>query len=106
MDLIEQQIAYYRARASEYDEWFLRQGRYDRGEAHKEQWFAEVAQLQKALADFGPKGEVLELACGTGWWTENLISYAETLTAVDASEEVLDPEPSARALKQRGLYSS
>ena len=89
MNLIEQQIAYYRARASEYDEWFLRQGRYDRGEAHKEQWFAEVAQLQKALADFGPKGEVLELACGTGWWTENLISYAETLTAIDTSEEVL-----------------
>jgi len=25
----QQQIAYYQARASEYDEWFLRQGRYD-----------------------------------------------------------------------------
>ena len=90
MDLIEQQIAYYRTRAWEYDEWFLRQGRYDRGEAHKKQWFVEVAQLQKALADFGPKGEVLELACGTGWWTETLIPYAKTLTAVDASEEVLE----------------
>ena len=29
--LLCEQIAYYRARAGEYDEWFLRQGRYDRG---------------------------------------------------------------------------
>ena len=86
---IERQIEYYRARASEYDEWFLRQGRYDRGEAHRAQWFEEVAQLGEALAEFEPRGDLLELACGTGWWTENLISYAQTLTAVDASEEVL-----------------
>ena len=98
MDLIEQQIEYYRARASEYDEWFLRQGRYDRGEAHKERWFEEVAQLQKALADFGPRGDVLELACGTGWWTEHLLPYAHTLTAADASEEVL-------ALNRRRIQS-
>ena len=65
MNLIEQQIEYYRARASEYDEWFLRQGRYDRGEAHKKQWFAEVAQLREALAEFEPRGDLLELACGT-----------------------------------------
>ena len=90
MNLIEEQIAYYRARASEYDEWFLRQGRYDRGKVHKEKWFAEVAQLQKSLEEFRPRGDVLELACGTGWWTEQLISYADTLTAVDASQEVLE----------------
>ncbi len=33
--LIEEQIAYYRARAPEYDEWFFRQGRYDHGEAFR-----------------------------------------------------------------------
>lgn len=89
MNLIEEQIAYYRARASEYDEWFLRQGRYDRGEAHRKRWFGEVARLQEALEEFRPRGNILELACGTGWWTEQLLSYAHTLTAVDASEEVL-----------------
>src|SRR5437868_6839320 len=26
--LLQEQLAYYRARAGEYDEWFLRQGRY------------------------------------------------------------------------------
>ena len=86
---IKQQIEYYRARASEYDEWFLRRGRYDRGDAHKTQWFEEVAQLQRMLEEFKPKGDVLELACGTGWWTQHLTPYAETLTAVDASAEVL-----------------
>lgn len=88
-DLIEGQIAYYRARAAEYDEWFLRRGRYDQGEAHARQWFAEVEQVQQALAAFGPRGDVLELACGTGWWTQRLEPWARTLTAVDAAAEVI-----------------
>ena len=87
--LLASQMAYYRARASEYDAWFLRQGRYDRGEAHKVQWFAEVEVLAKALDEFAPRGDILELACGTGWWTEQLVRYGDSLTAVDASPEVL-----------------
>ena len=90
MDLLASQLNYYRARASEYDAWFLRQGRYDRGEAHRAQWFAEVEVLASALADFAPRGDVLELACGTGWWTEQLVRYGDSLTAVDASPEVLE----------------
>lgn len=35
-DILQEQIQYYRDRASEYDEWFFRQGRYDRGEAHRQ----------------------------------------------------------------------
>ena len=45
--------------------------------------------MRRALADFGPTGDVLELACGTGWWTEELLKYTDRLTAVDASDEVL-----------------
>jgi demethylmenaquinone methyltransferase/2-methoxy-6-polyprenyl-1,4-benzoquinol methylase len=33
-DILEEQLAYYRARASEYDEWFLRKSRYDREDEH------------------------------------------------------------------------
>lgn len=43
--LLKEQIAYYKARADEYDEWFLRQGRYDRGDELNQQWFAEVSQV-------------------------------------------------------------
>ena len=86
---LREQIAYYRARAGEYDEWFLRQGRYDRGAEANAAWFDEVGALVRALDDFRPCGRVLELAAGTGLWTQRLAVYAETLTAVDASSEVL-----------------
>jgi demethylmenaquinone methyltransferase/2-methoxy-6-polyprenyl-1,4-benzoquinol methylase len=89
-DLLEEQKAYYRARAGEYDEWFLRQGRYDRGPEHHAQWFAEVDEVRAALERFRPAGRVLELACGTGWWTEQLVRYAGAVTAVDASDEVME----------------
>jgi SAM-dependent methyltransferase len=88
-DLLRQQIAYYRERASEYDEWFLRQGRYDRGPKHNAQWFAEVGEVTRALGTFAPRGEVLEFACGTGLWTQHLVRYATTVTALDSSPEVL-----------------
>jgi ubiquinone/menaquinone biosynthesis C-methylase UbiE len=87
--LLQEQIAYYRARAGEYDEWFLRQGRYDRGPELNRRWFEEVAEVRQALAAFNPTGHLLELACGTGLWTEQLLRYAQSITAVDAVAEVL-----------------
>jgi demethylmenaquinone methyltransferase/2-methoxy-6-polyprenyl-1,4-benzoquinol methylase len=83
------QIAYYRARASEYDEWFYRQGRYDRGAEENAAWFADVDELMRALRTSGPFGRVLELACGTGIWTRELLPFAETITALDAAPEML-----------------
>ena len=88
-DLRREQIAYYRARAGEYDEWFKREGRYDRGPDWTERWTAEIGQVSDALDAFRPSGDVLELAAGTGWWTERLTRYASTLTAVDAAPETL-----------------
>lgn len=87
--VLQEQIAYYRARAGEYDEWFLRLGRYDRGAEWNDRWFAEVAALRAWLGTLGPLGSVLELASGTGWWTEQLVQHAHDLTAVDASAEVI-----------------
>lgn len=89
MDVLEEQIAYYRARAEEYDQWWLRLGRYDRGPEANAQWSAEVEQLHRALEAFAPRGRVLELACGTGLWSRELARFAETLTIVDSSPEVL-----------------
>ena len=87
--ILAEQVAYYRARAPEYDEWFLRQGRYDRGDEHRQLWFHEVALLDAALDEAAPSGDVLELACGTGIWTRRLAASAARLTAVDASPEAL-----------------
>lgn len=88
-DLLQEQIAYYRARAGEYDQWFLRQGRYNRGAELNAHWFSEAEQVQVALDTFAPTGRVLELACGTGLWTQHLVRYADSVTALDASSEVL-----------------
>jgi 2-polyprenyl-3-methyl-5-hydroxy-6-metoxy-1,4-benzoquinol methylase len=87
--LVNEQIAYYRARAEEYDEWFFRRGRSDRGPELNQRWFDEVDEVRGQLRSFDPSGHVLELACGTGLWTEQLLPYAEHITAVDAAAEVL-----------------
>jgi demethylmenaquinone methyltransferase/2-methoxy-6-polyprenyl-1,4-benzoquinol methylase len=88
-DILQEQIQYYRERASEYDEWFFRQGRYDRGEKHRQQWLSEVSEVEAVLQALTISGDVLELACGTGLWTQYLAPRATHLTAVDASPEVI-----------------
>jgi SAM-dependent methyltransferase len=88
--LLAEQARYYRERASEYEDWWFRRGRYDRGADVNERWFAEVAEAQDALERFQPAGRVLELACGTGLWTRRLVEHADTVTAVDASPEVIE----------------
>jgi demethylmenaquinone methyltransferase/2-methoxy-6-polyprenyl-1,4-benzoquinol methylase len=87
--VLAQQLDYYRARALEYDKWWNREGRFDRGPEANTRWFAETTELEQVLERFDPRGDVLELACGTGLWTRHLVRYADTLTAVDAAPEVL-----------------
>jgi len=87
--VLREQLDYYRERAAEYDQWWLRQGRYDRGPEQRAQWFAEASEVRAALVAFRPGGRVLELACGTGIWTEQLLPFADELTAIDGSREML-----------------
>jgi SAM-dependent methyltransferase len=47
------------------------------------------AELASALDAFRPAGSVLELACGPGTWTPQLLRHATHVTAVDASPEML-----------------
>jgi SAM-dependent methyltransferase len=91
-ELLRDQIAYYRARAGEYDQWWFRQGRYDRGEAFNAQWHAETAEAEAALEAWLVEARpqrVLELACGTGLFTRRIAPHVARLTAVDASDEVI-----------------
>jgi demethylmenaquinone methyltransferase/2-methoxy-6-polyprenyl-1,4-benzoquinol methylase len=88
-ELLAEQRSYYRARAPEYDEWWQRRGRYDQGEEQLLEWQRQVATVAAALDAFGPMGKVLELAGGTGWWTQRLAETADRLTVVDSSAEAL-----------------
>jgi len=87
--LLAEQLEYYRKRAPEYDEYFERRGRYDEGEERNRRWFEEVGEVRAALAGFDPRGDVLELAAGTGWWTQELLLHADRLTALDGAPEAL-----------------
>jgi 2-polyprenyl-3-methyl-5-hydroxy-6-metoxy-1,4-benzoquinol methylase len=87
---LSEQIAYYRARAAEYDEWFERRGRYDHGDEHRRLWQEEATEVRGVLEQFNPGASVLELAGGTGIWTERLLEHAAQLSVFDAAEEMLE----------------
>src|SRR4051794_30568415 len=76
-DRLAEQAAYYRRRAGEYDVTA----------------YGDVAvarkHIAKVVADVRPAGRVLEIACGTGLWTEALAQWADTLIAVDAAPEAI-----------------
>lgn len=88
--LLDEQRRYYRERAPEYDDWWLRRGSYGLDAEAEAAWFADVAELESALEQFAPRGDVLELAAGTGNWTRQLVRHADRVTAVDAVPAVLE----------------
>jgi SAM-dependent methyltransferase len=72
---LDEQVRYYRAVAPEYESNALP--------------FPGAAELSEALDAFRPTGSVLELACGPGIWTTQLLQHAADVTAVDASAEMI-----------------
>lgn len=89
LQTLEEMKRYYQACGSEYDEIINRQGRYDQGPELNARWFAEWDEVVAQLHAFHLAGDVLELAAGTGIWTQQLLRSASTITAVDASAEML-----------------
>ena len=71
-------IAYYRRRAVEYERIFAKPERQP-----------DLARLRALVAETFRNHEVLELSCGTGWWTEAIAPVARSVTACDINEEVL-----------------
>ena len=82
-------LAYYEARAPEYDDWYLRRGRYERGPIHDAAWNAELDAAGRWLDNLPIAGEIVELAAGTGWWSPLLASKGE-LSLYDGASAPLD----------------
>ena len=73
LQTLEEMKRYYQASASEYDTIFHRQGRYDQGPELNARWFAEWDEVFAQLHAFHLTGDVVELAAGTGTWTQQLL---------------------------------
>ena len=82
-------VAYYEARAPEYDDWYLRRGRYERGPLHDAAWNAELDAAGRWLDGLPIRGEIVELAAGTGWWSP-LLATKGMLSLYDASPAPLE----------------
>lgn len=87
-ELIEAQIAYYRARAREYDGEVSRA--IEELPGYLERFVAEKAELEAWLAADPPTGHVLEIAAGSGNRTVQLLQSADRVTALDAAPEMLE----------------
>ncbi|MFZ4766580.1 MAG: GrpB family protein [Roseimicrobium sp.] len=71
-------IDYYSKRAHEYERIY-----------HKPERQADLARLGEHLRHALAGRRVIELACGTGYWTAAIADTADSIFATDASKEVL-----------------
>ncbi len=77
-EVLADQVGYYRRRAGEYDETAY-------GDVTKAR-----TRIARLVAQLRPSGKVLEIACGTGLWTEALAGAADTVTAIDTAPEAIE----------------
>jgi ubiquinone/menaquinone biosynthesis C-methylase UbiE len=86
---LDEQIAFYRADAPEYDQSLSTRD--------------QLEAVRQSLAAMGPFQDVLELACGTGLWTREWAMIGRTVTAIDASPEMIEINR-RRVAHRRVLY--
>jgi len=70
--------AYYARRAAEYERIYAKPERQ-----------SDLSALRGRIGGMFAGRAVLELACGTGWWTPVIAQGAARVTALDLNEEVL-----------------
>jgi len=70
--------AYYARRAAEYEKIY--------GKPERQ---ADLARLRADIPALFENEHVLEIACGTGYWTPLIAARAASVVALDAAEEVL-----------------
>lgn len=70
--------SYYAARANEYDRIYLKPERQ-----------SDLRAIERWLPEVFARRIVLEVACGTGWWTRFYAPASAAVTAIDSSVETL-----------------
>jgi len=74
-----EQIKYYKKRANEYELV------YQKSERQK-----DLALIKKYLSKQFINKSIVEIACGTGYWTEILSQPAKSIIASDINKEVVE----------------
>jgi len=72
-------VAYYRNRAAEYEKVYA-----------KPHYQRDLTRMTAISQDILRDKTVLEIACGTGWWTERIARTARSVYATDINQSVLD----------------
>lgn len=73
------QINYYSERAKEYEQIYQKEERQE-----------DLKQLEIILKDIFFAKSVIEIACGTGYWTQVISETAKSIFAVDINDTVLE----------------
>ena len=93
-------VNYYKLRAKDYDQLYTREDRQDA--------LREASEILKSI--FRGK-EVLEIACGTGYWTEQIAKTAKSILATDINDAMLEIAktrnygPATVKFENRDLYA-
>lgn len=73
----------------DWDDWYLRRGRYSQGPIHDGPWSMELDEVTRWVDGLGLSGVIVELGAGMGWWTALLAEKGE-LWLYDTDEASLD----------------
>jgi demethylmenaquinone methyltransferase/2-methoxy-6-polyprenyl-1,4-benzoquinol methylase len=93
MNIEASMVSYYADRALEYERIY-----------HKPERQPDLRQLHSFVAGEFSGADVLEVACGTGYWTVILVRSAASVLATDINEEVLDVARSKPMDSQRVTF--
>jgi methyltransferase family protein len=74
---LQEQVAYYAARAAEYSS------------TSYENLTSADRRIARLVSDLHPDGDLLEIACGAGIWTRHLAGCVRSVTAIDAVPEMI-----------------
>jgi ubiquinone/menaquinone biosynthesis C-methylase UbiE len=72
-------VSYYQDRAKEYEKIYLKAERQD-----------DLRTATTIIQELFTHKNVLEIACGTGYWTERIAKTASSIYAIDINKSVID----------------
>lgn len=90
---MKNQAEYYKKRANEYELIYQKPERQD-----------DLFKIEKYLENQFQNKKIIELGCGTGFWTQKLARTCESILAIDINKEVIEIAQQKSYLKQNVTF--